>query len=113
MENTHYNILTTVIMPMVTAVTGWIAGRRKQKNDFLSDLQQSINLLTAENRRLLEDITSVNREVVALRRENEELKLSVDCLCRENSQLKDEIRKLQQNFSDGRQTRQRSTADAR
>lgn len=99
METPAYNIITTVIVPMVTAATGWLAGRRKQKNDFLADLQQSINILTAENRRLLEDITSVNREVVALRRENEELKTSVDRLCRENSQLREEIRGLRLQLS--------------
>ena len=99
METQTYNFITTVIMPMVTAVAGWLAGRRKRKNDFLNDLQQSINLLTAENRRLLEDITAVNREVIALRGENEELKLSVDRLCKENSQLREEVRGLRTQLS--------------
>ena len=81
-------------MPAVTATAGWIVGSRKRRNDFLKDLQASIDLLSSENRRLLSDITAVNAEIVAVRRENEELKASVDRLCAENAQLKDEVRQL-------------------
>ena len=49
-----------------------------------------------ENEKLLEDITAVNTEIVAVCRENEELKASVDRLCNENSQLKDEIRQIKE-----------------
>ena len=38
----------------------------------------------------------VNSEIVAVRKENEELKASVDRLCTENSQLKDEVRQLRE-----------------
>lgn len=84
----------TYVLPLVTAAAGWLTGRRKQKNDFLHDLQSSINLLSSENKRLLEEITSANNEIIALRKENEELKASVDHLCSENTVLKDEIRQL-------------------
>ena len=86
----------TYIIPLFTAVVGWLVGSRKRKNDFLKDLQASINLLSAENKRLLEEITNANAEIVAVRKENEELKASVDRLCTENSQLKDEIRQLRE-----------------
>ena len=86
----------TYIIPMFTAVVGWLAGSRKRKNDFLKDLQASINLLSAENKRLLEEITNANAEIVAVRKENEELKASIDRLCTENSQLKDEVRQLRE-----------------
>ena len=75
-------------------VAGWIVGSRKRRNDFLKDLQASIDLLSSEKRRLLSDITAVNAEIVAVRRENGELKASVDRLCAENAQLKDEVRQL-------------------
>ncbi len=86
----------TYIIPLFTATVGWIVGSRKRKNDFLKDLQASIDLLASENRKLLADITSVNSEIVAVRKENEELKASVDRLCTENSQLKDEVRQLRE-----------------
>lgn len=94
METSALTFIGTFILPTVTAAAGWIVGSRKRCNDFLKDLQASIDLLSAENRRLLSDITAVNAEIVAVRRENEELKASVDRLCAENAQLKDEVRQL-------------------
>ena len=79
---------------MITAAAGWLAGKRKRRNDFLKNMQDSIDILSMENKRLIEDLTTVNREVVALRRENGELKYSVDQLCKENVQLKEEVRNL-------------------
>ena len=56
----------------------------------------SLDLLSSKNKKLLDGITAVNTEIVAVRRENEELKASVDRLCNENAQLKDEIRQLKE-----------------
>lgn len=86
----------TYIIPLFTATVGWLVGSRKRKNYFLKDLQASIDLLSSENRRLLADITAVNTEIVAVRKEDEELKASVDRLCTESSQLKDEVRQLRE-----------------
>ena len=94
--NDTLTFIGTYIIPMVTAAVGWFAGSRKRKNDFLQDLQASIDLLSSENKKLLADITSVNAEIVTVRKENEELKASVDRLCNENAQLKDEIRQLKE-----------------
>ena len=92
----------TYIFPLFTAAVGWIVGSRKRRNDFLKDLQASIDLLSSENRKLLADITAVNSEIVAVRKENEELKASVDRLCTENSQLKDEVRQLREQVAKAR-----------
>jgi peptidoglycan hydrolase CwlO-like protein len=92
--NNTLDFIGAYIIPMITAAVGWLVGTRKRKNDFLQDLQASIDLLSSENKKLLADITSVNAEIVAVRKENEELKASVDKLCSENSQLKEEIRQL-------------------
>lgn len=92
--NNTLDFIGTYIIPMITAAVGWLVETRKRNNDFLQDLQASIDLLSSENKKLLADITSVNAEIVAVRKENEELKASVDKLCSENSQLKEEIRQL-------------------
>lgn len=92
----------STILPIVTAGIGWLFGIRKRKNDFLKDLQASIDLLSSENRKLLADITAVNSEIVAVRKENEELKASVDRLCAENSQLKNEVRQLREQVAKAR-----------
>ena len=94
METQIATIITDCLVPIVTAAAGWLAGKRKRRNDFLKNMQESIDILSMENKRLIEDLTTVNREVVALRKENGELKYSVDQLCKENVQLKDEVRNL-------------------
>ena len=94
METQTISIITDCLVPIVTAAAGWLAGKRKRRNDFLKNMQESIDILSMENKRLIEDLTTVNREVVALRKENGELKYSVDQLCKENVQLKDEVRNL-------------------
>ena len=94
MDTQTLSTLLSYAAPAVTAAAGWLAGKRKRRNDFLKNMQDSIDILSMENKRLLEDLTNVNREVVALRRENGELKYSVDQLCKENVQLKDEVRNL-------------------
>ncbi len=94
METPTISLITDCLVPMITAAAGWLAGKRKRRNDALKSMQDSIDILSMENKRLIEDLTTVNREVVALRRENGELKYSVDQLCKENIQLKEEVRNL-------------------
>lgn len=94
MDTQIATIVTDCLIPTITAAVGWLAGKRKRRNDALKSMQDSIDILSMENKRLIEDLTTVNREVVALRRENGELKTSVDQLCKENAQLKEEVRNL-------------------
>ena len=99
METTTISIITDCLVPMITAAAGWLAGKRKRRNDALKSMQDSIDILSMENKRLIEDLTTVNREVVALRRENGELKTSVDQLCKENVQLKTEVQDLRKQLT--------------
>lgn len=92
-------IIAECLVPMITAAAGWLAGKRKRRNDALKSMQDSIDILSTENKRLIEDLTTVNREVVALRRENGELKTSVDQLCKENVQLKTEVQDLRKQMT--------------
>ena len=92
-------IIAECLVPMITATAGWLAGKRKRRNDALKSMQDSIDILSTENKRLIEDLTTVNREVVALRRENGELKTSVDQLCKENVQLKTEVQDLRKQLT--------------
>ncbi len=99
METQTITIITDCLVPMITAAAGWLAGKRKRRNDALKSMQDSIDILSMENKRLIEDLTAVNREVVALRRENGELKTSVDQLCKENAQLKTEVQDLRKQLT--------------
>jgi len=99
METQTITIITDCLVPMITAAAGWLAGKRKRRNDALKSMQDSIDILSMENKRLIQDLTTVNREVVALRRENGELKTSVDQLCKENAQLKTEVQDLRKQLT--------------
>lgn len=44
------------------SVFTWIFSRRKQNNDFLKELQSSINLLSGENKKILEENIQLRRE---------------------------------------------------
>ena len=99
METSTLNLITDCLVPSITAVMGWLAGKRKRRNDALKSMQDSIDILSLENKRLIEDLTTVNREVVALRKENGELKTAVDKLCQENSQLKTEVQDLRKQLT--------------
>ena len=99
METQIATIITDCLVPIITAAAGWLAGKRKRQGDALKNMQESIEMLTGNNKRLLDDLAKVNDEVIALRRENAELKLSVDHLCRENTQLKTEVQDLRKQIT--------------
>ena len=99
MDTQITTIIAECLVPIITAAAGWLAGKRKRRNDALKSMQDSIDILSTENKRLIEDLTTVNREVVALRRENGELKTSVDQLCKENVQLKTEVQDLRKQLT--------------
>lgn len=82
------DILKDVVVPSVTALGGWLFGRRKRKNDFIADLQQSINLLSEKNGELIKKVMDLNEEVIELRRENGELKGEVEALKEQLSGVK-------------------------
>ena len=78
-----------IAIPVVTGAVGWIVGTKKRKNDFLHDMQKSIDMLSAENRELLQ-------ELVALRKENADLNGKLASVNRELSELRDEVKSLRE-----------------
>jgi FtsZ-binding cell division protein ZapB len=89
-------ILITALAPVATGILGWLTGRRKQKNDFITDLQKSIDLLAAKNTELVET-------VMQLRQQNIELSAQVTQLRRENKVLQRQLaalnEKIKQNLT--------------
>jgi len=94
-----------VVITSVAGVVGWIVGRRKQKNDFLGDLQSSINLLAEKNKEQMIEILNLRKEVIKLQEENSlirreqvekiiNLKEDIMKLKNENLELRSEIDRL-------------------
>lgn len=85
--NFDFQVILNVLMPVLTGLAGWLAGARKRRNDFLSEMQKSIDLLSTENRELL-------AEMVELRKENALMQVEISALRRENGQLRSEVEEL-------------------
>jgi len=83
--------VVNVALPVVTGAIGWLAGRRKQKNDFLAEMQSSIDLLSEKNKLFV-------GEMVQLREENLKLCGEVALLREENRALRSEIETLKANM---------------
>ena len=82
--------ITVAIAPL-TALAGWMAGRRKRNNDFLHTMQESINKLATENTKLLDDIVTVKKQNVELLIQNEVMKKKLAGLEEQNAHFKQEI----------------------
>lgn len=78
----------------ITGLAGWLVGKRKQANDFLSDLQGSVNMLTEENAKLLKELVAVRKENAALMNNQEQMKIEIEALRKENEVLRSEISEL-------------------
>jgi predicted RNase H-like nuclease (RuvC/YqgF family) len=70
--STFITVLGYALTP-VTGVVTWLFTRKKQRNDFLQNLQSSINLLAEENKKLMAEVIELRRENMHLRTEVEEL----------------------------------------
>lgn len=87
--------IISYLAPVLTGVVGFLGGRRKQKNDFLNELQSSIDLLAEKNRQLMEEVVKLREdnaclrvEVVNLRKDNEALRVELEELNRRLENVK-------------------------
>lgn len=75
------------------SIVTWIAGRRKRNNDMLSQLQSSINMLSAENRKILDENINLRVENAQLKSNQEEMLLKLSQLTKEVERLRKLINK--------------------
>ena len=79
------------LLAPVSGVVSYLAGLRKSKNDFLHEMQKSINLLTSENTKLVERVVELNTQMIALRKENELLKSKIEKMSQKLEYLKKDV----------------------
>ena len=74
--------ILTITLPYAvsigTFIVGLFAGKSKRNNDFLSELQTSIDLLSAKNKDLVREVIHLRDEVLQLRSENAALRKEVE-----------------------------------
>lgn len=92
------NILN-IILPVLTGLSAWLVARRKRDNDFLNDLQASVNLLSDENKKLLQELVSLRRENAFLTSGQEVMTTEIQKLREENKVLRVELEELNNRLS--------------
>lgn len=95
----NFSSLLTIATPILTAIIGWLGGRRKQNNDFLKDLQESVDMLADRNKQLLNELIEVRGENAKLLTNQAEMKVEIEQLRRENAELHNEIAQLKDTLS--------------
>lgn len=82
------------VFSALTGLVGWWVGKRKRNNDFLTDLQGSVNMLAEENAKLLKELVDVRKDNVILMSNQEQMKIEIEALRKENAALRKEIGEL-------------------
>ncbi len=97
MDNNLYAITSLLLTPL-TGIASYIAGRRRRDNDFLQQLQSSIDLLSKENKELLIEIVEVKRKNAELESTQARMSIRQNELVHENNQLKKKLSSLETSF---------------
>lgn len=87
-------IITILGSSSITGAITWLVSRRKRNNDFLSELQNSIELLSKNYTETLNELVIVKRQNAELLTEVSQLREEVSMLKQENAQLINKINEL-------------------
>lgn len=87
-------VFVTAVVSLLTAFGGWFVGRRKRNNDFLGELQNSIDLLTEKYTKTLTELVSVKEQNAKLLIGQNEMSIELKAVREENSLLKKEVEEL-------------------
>lgn len=95
-------IILSFLFSSIAGIAGWFVGRKKQKNDFISDLQSSIDLLADKNKSLFEEklkqmeqISDLQAKIILFEKENSSLKEWVEKLENQILELEKQVSKLE------------------
>ena len=86
-----------VFLPVISSVVTWFVSRRKRNNDFLSEMQASINLLSTENKEILSENVHLRRENAEQKANQQEMIEKLNQLAAENKGLRRENAELKAN----------------
>lgn len=88
------DVFVTAVVSLLTAFGGWFVGRRKRNNDFLGELQNSIDLLTEKYTKTLSELIEVKEQNAKLLIGQNEMSLELKAVREENCLLKKEVEEL-------------------
>ena len=84
----------TVLLSLITAVGGWLFGKRKRNNDFISQLQGSIDLLSTKYTETLKELILVKEQNTKLLIGQNKMASEIQSLRKENAALTIEVEEL-------------------
>lgn len=93
-----YQVLT-VTLPVISSLVTWFVARKKRKNDFLADLQSSIDLLSSKYNDALKELVTVKEQNSKLLIAQNEMKEQISNLTKENETLKNTVDELNERLS--------------
>lgn len=73
-----WNLLLQIVLPMLTGVVSWFAGRHTRHSNTLERMQETINLFVKENGELYSQLAEVRRENIILKEEQERLRIQIE-----------------------------------
>jgi len=83
-------IANLVLLPASNVIT-WFFTRKKRKNDFLKELQTSVDILSVANTNYMNQIIELRNEILQNDQNSNKLLLKLQ---EENNALKEQLRKL-------------------
>jgi len=93
-------IVFSVIIPLLTAIAGWFVGAKKRNNDFIGQLQSSIDLLSEKYTKTLNEFVIVKEQNAELLIGQSEMAGQIKTLRKENAALKREVEDLTAQLQD-------------
>ncbi|MCE5294826.1 MAG: hypothetical protein LLF94_09485 [Chlamydiales bacterium] len=87
LQNIDWTTIIGYCLTPVAGVASYFVGKKTRKNDFLQQLQNSVDMLAEKNSKLL-------IEVITLRGQNAELKIKMEQLSLENKALNEGFKRL-------------------
>ena len=85
--------ILSILIPIISAVGGWFVGTKKRNNDFISQLQSSIDLLS-------EKYTATLNKLIEVEKQNADLIIGQNKMIGEMKELQLENGKLQKQVTD-------------
>ena len=93
-------ILTPYVLSILSVIVGWFIGKRKRNKDYISELQDSIDLLSEKYTETLKELISVKKQNAELMINQNSMALDMKELRTENAGLKREIEDLTTKLQD-------------
>lgn len=91
--------ILALVLPAGSSAVTYAVTRNKRKNDFLGNLQGSIDLLSENYSKALNELACVRSENLELRTLQQELVIQVAGLKKENAGLRSEIAELNERLN--------------